>query len=177
MPQTTQTLGTVEADREVDALWAAIKAVGTNSAAPPSAPVQRITVSNQSQISAQTSDGVTALVGVDGIEIDVSAGLALSLDGTLGKISRIADIATPKASGTGAAGSGAPASNNDHVHPFSVSGGLASYNSSTGALVVNVPMLGADPGSPAAGDMWYRTDTNQLCVYTGSATKRSGAFA
>jgi hypothetical protein len=33
-------------------------------------------------------------------------------------------------------------------------------------------MRTSDPSSPAAGDLWFRTDTGQLSIYTGSAIKR-----
>lgn len=44
------------------------------------------------------------------------------------------------------------------------------------AHALRVPLKTSDPGSPAAGTLWYRTDTDELKIYTGSATKKSAAF-
>jgi hypothetical protein len=58
--------------------------------------------------------------------------------------------------------------------------GLAlDYN---GKIPVSVPasairVVTADPTSPVIGEIWYRSDTSQLCVrHDANTTKRSAAF-
>ncbi len=131
-------------------------------------------VSSSVTITVQQSDGTNAVVQCTTLQVDLTAGFAITANSPYATITRTADTAAPQAPGAAAAGVAIKSSNNDHVHPFSVVGGLVAYNTSTGALTVKVPMVGSDPGSPASGDLWYRTDTNMLSIYTGSAVKRVG---
>ena len=42
-----------------------------------------------------------------------------------------------------------------------------------GVAAQGVPVLTADPASPVVGQVWYRSDTSQLCVrHDSSTTKR-----
>lgn len=44
------------------------------------------------------------------------------------------------------------------------------------APATSVVAVASDPVSPVTGQIWYRTDTNQLSIKTAAGVKRSAAF-
>lgn len=147
------------------------------------APTQVVTVSGQSGLTVQQSDGSVTVNSCTTLQVDLAAGFAITANAPYALITRTATVIVPLvASGSGSAGTSILSANEDHVHPVSgvtslaVSGALISKSGATGAvtLTVAVPILAADPGSPAAGDIWFNTTTSMLSLYTGSATKRAG---
>lgn len=155
------------------------------------ASTQSVVTSVASGLTVQQSDGSNSQVATI-LQVDLTAGFSVTNNEPVATISRTANtIAPPAIASAAAAGASIIAANEDHTHAgvtsfngsqgavtgvasIAVAGNLIAESGSTGAvtLTVKVPMVTSDPGSPAAGDLWFRTDTGNLSIYTGAATKR-----
>lgn len=183
MPKSFQTSGLVGVDREFDLLWQQVAHVKNSNGASGVVSAPAVVTSVQTvpaQLVVQNTSGSVSVAASTVVVDDSGAGLSVtSSSGGAAKISRAATGTTPTAiAASGSAGSATQAANADHTHAgvasIAVGGGLISKSGSSGAvtLTVEVPVVGADPGSPVAGDLWFNSTTNMLSIYTGSATKR-----
>jgi hypothetical protein len=51
-------------------------------------------------------------------------------------------------------------------------GNLVIAGTLSALLGIDIEVRTSDPGAPRTGQLWYRSDTNQLSIYTGAAIKR-----
>lgn len=119
MPRFFSTTGDRGQDRQWDDNEQRIARLESLQAAPAhSVAIQPVpSFSVASVLTVQESDGTNSQ-SCSVLQVDLAAGLAITNNEPVATITRTADTATPLAnSGSGSAGTGNPAANNDHVHP------------------------------------------------------------
>jgi hypothetical protein len=178
MPRYLRTTGSRGLDRELDQLRLEVaelrKAVG--SIAVPSAVQSVVTPGAVAGLMITEEDGSPVVDAVTLI-VDQDTGLAVTDEGAgVASLGRTANTDVPQdVATTAAAGTSVAMSNSDHVHKLTLTG--ADGISVSGlTLALRIDLRTSDPGSPAAGQVWYRTDLEQLRIYDGAATYKSAAF-
>jgi hypothetical protein len=154
-----QTTGNNALDREIEDLRRLASRTPPVASAAAASPTPVLTI--QSQVIVQSADG-TFVNQVSGLMFNTAHGFTLTSSGDFALV----DLAlTP---GAGISISGATIGNT----------GVLTVNGSSGAVTTtnDVSLVTVDPGSPRAGQIWYRTDLNMLSIWNGSVVKRSSIF-
>lgn len=192
MPNLIGTFGDVGQDREIDGILSRITILEkAGSIASPAVTIP--TNAFTSQLAGINVDvvGGTAYFGTT-IEFEPTE-FGVTAPVNIPRVSRNVCATTPSDIAAAAVvGTSVQSANRDHTHkgvlsinglfgaPSVVAGlNIASIGVAGSSITINgadVSVVGADPGSPRTGQLWYRSDLNQLSIYTGAATKRSAVF-